>query len=244
MKPYILLPFVLLAGLVIGGLGPRSELERLREELEEAKKLARGSGRGTAPISEVSGLLGIERSAGSKSESGRVAQVGKHNQAAAGSESEDPVADEEAGEDADAVVEKEEERPERNFEEDLDRAIELWQTRVAIARNTFVSNTRLNDKQALKLDTVLAAMNIRIGTTIDEFAKEVSQAETVQPEAGIRLVNDITESMVVAYDELDDTMPKGWRRRAGDKFTMTDFIDPEVARPLAGVEGRLERMVH
>jgi hypothetical protein len=86
-------------------------------------------------------------------------------------------------------------------------------------------------------------MNVRIGTTIDEFANEAKDAEKVQTEAGIRLMNDITESMVTAYDEMDQTMPQGWRRRAGDKFSMTDFIDPEVARPLVGVEGKLEHMV-
>jgi hypothetical protein len=49
--------------------------------------------------------------------------------------------------------------------------------------------------------------------------------------------------MVTAYDEMDRAMPGGWRRSAGSRFTMTDFIDPEVARPLVGVEGRLQDLV-
>jgi hypothetical protein len=123
---------------------------------------------------------------------------------------------------------------------DLDRAIELWQTRVDIAKSTFVANGRLNDAQALHFETALVAMNIRIGATIDEFADSIRDADEVQPEAGIRLVNAITDAMVTTYDEMDETLPQGWRRRAGQSFSLTDFIDPEVARPMVGLEDRLQ----
>lgn len=251
MKSYVLLPFVLLAGLIMGGMGPRSELEKMREELEEAKKLAR-SGGGTAAISDVTNLLGIQRrsSAPASQKPDAVSEAGG---ADTGAES---ISEDEASQRVEAEIaakqqaevsasdEAAENQPERGFEEDIDRAIELWQTRVAIARNTFVANTRLSDAEAAQFDTIVDAMNVRIGTKIDEFAKEVAGAETVQPEAGIRLVNDITESMVSAYDDLDRSMPQEWRRGAGGKFTMTDFIDPEVARPLVGVQGKMEQMIH
>ncbi len=252
MKPYILLPFVLLAGLVIGGLGPRSELAKAREELEEARKLARSGVRPTASMSDVSSLLGIDRKAASAPaavDSGADASPAGGGLSAEKPEKHDPntdgvaVSGSENPEPEENAEQGDEEDPRSGFEDDLDRAIDLWQTRVAIARNTFVANAYLNDSQAVKFDTILEAMNVRIGTTIDEFASEVKDAETVQTEAGIRLMNDITDSMVTAYDEMDQTMPQGWRRRAGDKFTMTDFIDPEVARPLVGIEGKLENMV-
>lgn len=86
-------------------------------------------------------------------------------------------------------------------------------------------------------------MNVRIGTKIDTFAAEIEDAESVQPEAGIRLVNDVTEAMVFTYDEMDNSMPKSWRRRAGEKFNMANFIDPEVARPMVGLEGKMGGMV-
>ncbi len=252
MKPYILLPFVLLAGLVLGGLGPRSELARVKDELEETRKLVRGQGGGAATMSNVSNLLGIERrSASSAPAEGDPENADEDNHDADAPGDDVPSGIEAAGDGAldddgesEASVEDETSDDEdKEFGDDLDRAIELWQARVAIARNTFVSNAHLNDTQAVKFDTLLAAMNVRIGTTIDEFAKDVNETKDVQPEEGIRLVNDITESMVLTYDEMDDTMPKGWRGRAGDKFSMTDFVDPEVARPLVGLEGRLDHMI-
>lgn len=251
MKPYILLPFALLAGLVIGGLGPKSELARMREELKEARKLARTGARPAATMSDVSNLLGIERAPAAESAAPEIGEDiasagGDTEPAAAGQQNpESGDADVTESEEGDAEADEADSEADRRgaFEDDLDRAIDLWQTRVAIARNTFVANAHLNDSQALKFDTILDAMNVRIGTTIDEFANEAKDAEKVQTEAGIRLMNDITESMVTAYDEMDQTMPQGWRRRAGDKFSMTDFIDPEVARPLVGVEGKLEHMV-
>lgn len=249
MKPYILLPFVLLAGLVVGGLGPRAELSRVKDELEKTRKLVREQGGRTATMSNVSNLLGIEHASAAKTaEPDSLGTAEKSPEdvgsATAESSSVEPEAQLEAQASVDDKVDPEEAPEEKNdFSGDLDRAIELWQTRVAIARNTFVSNARLSDAQAVKFDTLLTAMNVRIGTTIDAFAKEVSEVKDVQPEAGIRLVNDITESMVLTYDEMDNAMPKGWRQRAGDKFSVTDFVDPEVARPLVGIEGGLDRMI-
>jgi hypothetical protein len=251
VKSYIFLPFVLLAGLVIGGLGPRSELARVKEELEETRKLVRGQGKGTATMTDVSNLLGIERKATVRSREplGSDVSTGKdedaeHVDAEATVEaseelaksSKDEVDDGEDGEEGEG--EKKEE-----FGDDLDNAIELWQARVAIAKNTFIANARLSDTQALKFNTLLVAMNVRIGTSIDGFAEEVRESDNLQPETGVRLVNDITDSMVMTYDEMDKTMPKGWRRKAGDKFSMTDFVDPEVARPLVGLDGKLGQFV-
>lgn len=258
MKPYIFLPFVLLAGLVIGGVGPRSELAELRAELEQMKKLVPGGGGAGAGISEVSSLLGINRAdsgARSRADSRKRSQDKPASEAdgegaeVQGSDKENSAPGEVSAKPAESAVTEEladdaegADRGEK-FADNLDRAIELWQTRVDIAKSTFIANARLNDAQAVQLETMLAAMNIRIGTTIDKFAGEMKEAESVQPEAGIRLLNDITESMVVTYDEMDKTMPKGWRRRSGASFSLTDFIDPEVARPMVGLEGKFDRMV-
>jgi hypothetical protein len=251
VKSYILLPFVLLAGLVIGGLGPRSELARVKEELAESQKLVRGQGKGTATMTDVSNLLGIERKATVRSRAplGSEVSTGKDEDA----ENVDAEATVEASEelaksskdevdDGEDGEEGEGEKKEK-FGDDLDNAIELWQARVAIAKSTFIANARLSDTQALKFKTLLGAMNVRIGTSIDGFAEEVRESDNLQPETGVRLVNDITDSMVMTYDEMDKTMPKGWRGKAGDKFSMTDFVDPEVARPLVGLDGKLGQFV-
>lgn len=237
MKAYLLLPVALLAGLVIGGIGPRSELAGLRKELELAHALSAGRSRGDADVAAVGGLLGIERRRGSGNE-GTVSQpVASAASDAASAENPQNPADQAGAPQADANDAND---PDASTAWDLDRAVELWQTRVGIAKSTFVSNARLNDAQALHFETTLAAMNIRIGSTIDAFAETIQQADVVQPESGIRLVNAISDAMVTAYDEMDESMPPDWRGRAGDRFTLTDFIDPEVARPLIGVEGKLQ----
>lgn len=248
VKAYLLLPVALLAGLVMGGMGPRSELSELRAELEKTRRLAAKGGRGGADVSGIGGLLGIERReaaapvAGSNTMQTAVSgdtQAGSSEPVAATTAT-NAVPSPRATRRASAAPSdaKADEAP-RAPGWDLDQAVELWQTRVAIAKSTLISNVRLNDTQALQLETTLAAMNIRIGSTIDQFAASIQDAELVQPEAGIRLANDITAAMVTAYDELDTKMPDGWRRRAGERFSLTDFIDPEVARPMVGLEGKL-----
>ena len=44
-----------------------------------------------------------------------------------------------------------------------------------------------------------------------------------------------------AYDDLDRTLPEDWRDKAGPKFQVFDFVNPEVALPLTEVEGTLRR---
>lgn len=249
MKAYILLPFVLLAGLVVGGLGPRAELARTQEELKTAKDLLRKNGGAGSGLGDVTRLLGIERSSDEVAKKAENAENGQESEAQeellhaddsieGGTDAGESSPDGPATVAVDASSE-----PDREFGGDIDRAVELWQARVAIARSTFIANARLNDAQALKFDTLVDAMNVRIGTKIDEFAADIKEAESVQPEAGIRLVNEVTDAMVLTYDEMDNSMPQGWRRRAGEKFNMANFIDPEVARPMVGLEGKMSGMV-
>ena len=250
MKAYILLPFVLLAGLVVGGLGPKAELARTKEELQTANELLSKNGGGASGLGDVTKLLGIDRSSRDVREEPQTVDGIAHEEETEQGPDADPdavadTADSEVNDADEAVVDQEDgdEEVDREFGGDIDRAVELLQVRVDIARSTFVANARLNDSQAVKFDTLLDAMNVRIGTKIDTFAAEIEDAESVQPEAGIRLVNDVTEAMVLTYDEMDNSMPKEWRRRAGEKFNMANFIDPEVARPLVGLEGKMDGMV-
>lgn len=247
MKAYLLLPVALLAGLVMGGMGPRSELAELRAELDKTRRVAARGGRGGAEVSGIGGLLGIERRAAGAAAAGsntmqsavsgdRPSGSSELTDAVAGTNAVPPPSAPRLAADAEPEAKAAEEPREPAW--DLDQAVELWQTRVAIAKSTLISNVRLDDTQAILLETTLAAMNIRIGSTIDQFAASIQDAEMVQPEAGIRLMNDITEAMVTAYDELDTKMPQDWRRRAGERFSLTDFIDPEVARPMVGLENK------
>ncbi len=239
MKSYLLLPLALFAGLVIGGLGPRAELRELRTEAEQMRRIVQSGDRVGAGGSRVGSLLGLEegqrrRSHSMERQPGDGA-VREPDQATAQEE----VAETSQVQRVDQVADVTEPDTSVPGDWDLDAAIELWQTRVEIAKSTFVSNARLNDVQSLQFETALAAMNIRIGATIDAFAASIRDADVVQPEVGIRMVHAITEAMVITYDEMNEELPDGWRQRAGERFSLTDFIDPEVARPLIGIEDRL-----
>jgi hypothetical protein len=71
MKAYLLLPFVLLAGLVIGGIGPRSELAGLRAELEQTRTLASGRGRGGANVTGWGACSALSAAARSRKQRAR-----------------------------------------------------------------------------------------------------------------------------------------------------------------------------
>lgn len=59
-------------------------------------------------------------------------------------------------------------------------------------------------------------------------------------EKGVKLMRDLTTSVAGTYDELDASMPEGWRGDAGKDFSLTAFVDPTVALPLVDVEEKLE----
>ena len=269
--PYIALPFALLLGLVLGGWAPRSEVRSKDTELAALRKqLAQRASR-AGPIGNVTELLGIEETAPDGEQepprrprrrrrrpapataaastsaaavadlptNGPPASTGLTLRAEAEPSPERPDTAARTGESPEEPVDGE---PEERFTQSIERAAAAWELRVDVARSTFVANAALSEGEVTRFDTAVAAMNIRIGQSIADFAEAVEDAEYVQPEAGFRLANEVTDSIVLTYDELDGSLPDDWRRRAGEKFSMADFIDPLVAMPLAGVQERLEHM--
>jgi len=237
MKSLLFIPFALFLGLIVGSWSPRGEIASLKKDLASTKELLKNQPGQKRSFSEVTSLLGIERTESSDRNETEIKED------VATSEEPDATDEVAAGEFAESnAVENVETPPERtqeDMEADIDKAVELWRMRVDIARSTFVSNTGMNDQQAMQFDQRVDDMNLRIGETIDLFAENIDGAEEVQMEAGIRVMNDITESIVEAYDEIDKTLPEGWRRNTGEDFSLLNFIDPEVGRPLVGLEGQL-----
>jgi len=127
-------------------------------------------------------------------------------------------------------------RQHKSMSEEIKKASELWNTRVALARNSFISNTELNRDQQDKFDVLLTAMNLRLGDRMEQWADYLKVKGELNPEDGIRMMNDLSGVMVLTYDELDGSMPPSWRDKAGEDFQLFNFIDPEVAMPLAEVE--------
>ena len=253
MKIIVFIPLALLIGMLIGSWSPRSEIARLTEELKTTRELLKHQPRKARTINQVTSLLGIDRSPDSPAPTGAPASDDElhatvpatHQSADAEAHSTDVALTNAAS----AVSSQEENatppeatRPKEDMGDEIDRAVDLWQMRVNVARSTFISNTRLSETQAMQFDTLIQSMNIRIGETIDNFAANLQDAEEVQMEAGIRLMNAITDSVVLTYDEMDEALQEDWRRESGKEFNLMDFIDPEVGRPLINVQDKLDGM--
>jgi hypothetical protein len=237
MKSLLFIPFALFLGLIVGSWSPRGEIASLKEDLASTRELLKNQPDQKRSFSEVTSLLGIERPESSDR------KETKTKEDVATSEDMDATDEAVAVEFADTnAVENAGAPPERtqeDMDDAIDKAVELWRMRVDIARSTFVSNTGMNDQQAMQFDQMVDNMNLKIGETIDLFAENLDGAVEVQMEAGIRVMNEITESIVEAYDEIDKTLPEGWRRNTGEDFSLLNFIDPEVGRPLVGLEDQL-----
>lgn len=131
-----------------------------------------------------------------------------------------------------------------NLLQSLETASALWKTRADLARNSFVSTVTTTEEQAAQFEVTMAAMNIRLSNNIRTWVDFVKKEGTVTPETGIRIMNDLSSSLVLAYNDLDRTMPPDWRQKAGAKFQVFDFINPEVAMPLTEVETIFSAMDH
>jgi hypothetical protein len=58
-------------------------------------------------------------------------------------------------------------------------------------------------------------------------------------ELQVRMMNDLSGALVLTYDEMDRTLPPGWRESASDEFRLTDMVDPSVAAPMTNVTDKM-----
>ena len=126
------------------------------------------------------------------------------------------------------------------FEDKIERAAELWTVRSQLARDAFLANISATEEQAGRFDVLVEAMNIRLEHAIEKWAGILKEGSMSGREAGVRMMNEITNTLVLSYDEMNRAMPNGWSNAAGINFQFIDHIDPYVASPLAGLEGKFQ----
>lgn len=235
MSPRILIAVViaLVAGLLLGRMGPQIDLRRARERIKELESEQAARARsGGAPLSGVKSMLKVSQAdmeAGAKARRKREEDakqqgtVGTNGPTSADSGS-DTNATERAARDRAAMT---------NQIETMKRA---WSLRVDIARTNFIAKTKLDEKGRADFDVLVEAMNLRLGTAIDKWATVIREKNEMTPELGVRMMTDLGNAVVLTYDEFDRVLPPTWRENAG-KFEMVDFIDPEVLTPLQDLEG-------
>lgn len=259
MKAWIFVPIALLTGLVIGGWGPRSDLLAARRELDATRNMLRETKRGRGDLGGITRLIGIDgrpgaRAAGTKRSAaksptttpqfvpveGGVSQDSAATNAAVDQPSTGSVAAAAVVPPAAESTADAEPAQGRHLKDQIDTAMDLWKTRSDIARATVIANLGLTQEEALQFDVLVAAMNKRIGHSLNTLAEGLKRDEQFTEESAIRVANEVTSAIVLGYSDMDRNMPKGWRERTGEEFSMTDFIDPSVAKPLIPVEGKLE----
>jgi hypothetical protein len=122
----------------------------------------------------------------------------------------------------------------------IEEAARLWEIRAELARDGFLSSIGADEEQSLRFDVLMEAMNIRLEHAIESWAQVLVAGEMPVREVGVRMMNEISEALVITYDEMDRGMPSTWKQNAGPEFQLIDYIDPTVALPLSGVADRLE----
>ena len=133
--------------------------------------------------------------------------------------------------------------PPRRSVEDLgvriEEAQELWRTRVEVARAQWKDKLKLSGEKEQAFDAALQEMNERLYDSIAAVADMIAGSETMSPELGLRLVGETTAIMAETYDRIGACVPQEMRTDVSS-IQMVDFIDPGVAEPLVGVQGKLE----
>jgi hypothetical protein len=240
MKTFLCALLALLVGLVLGGWGPKSDLRKAREEIDQLKKQVH-TRTSHAGLDGITSLLRIPeggtpaRTGAAKPAPVAVSVTVSTNTAATAGEPPRRRPRHRDSEDEDDPT-----SPDRQtLQERLKTASNLWKTRADLARNAFVSNVTTSGVQASQFDLAVADMNLRLGSAIREWADLIKQEQTLTPETGIRMMHALSSELVQTYDQFDETMPADWRTRAGEKFQVFDLIDPQVAMPLTEIEVQL-----
>ncbi len=239
MKGWIIVPLIFLAGLLIGGVQPRSELRRLRKDLDTRKKVESAPASQDRQLASFLNMLPMAPSA-------RDAQPARPSAGTNQAELAGAQADATTGTVAEAGTDKHwkdmtsEERT-AAFKARMEQAAEVWRLRTEVARGTFASKTGFSEKEMTDFDVLMTSMNVRLEDLFVKTAEQLKAGEAFTPETGIRLMNGLTESMVLTYNEMDRKLPATWRQDAGTSFDLVTYVDPVVVAPLMEVQDKLPK---
>ncbi len=238
MKTGFWLLFALLIGMVLGGLGPKADLRQAREELAQFKKQKpHRTSDGLAGITSMLRIPDAEPPTETRRHRPPPSVSLSVNQAPGGltpSVTTSNVPDDRRVGEAPATG-----AGRATLQTRIEQAADLWKVRVDLARNGFVANVATAPELAAQFDAVIADMNSRLGADIRTWVDYLKTQPQATPETGIRMMSTLSTDLVQTYEDLDATMPAGWREQAGESFQVFDFIDPQVALPLTEVEQAL-----
>ena len=243
MKIILWIPLVCLAGFMIGSWGAKEELRAFKESVKEGQREA---ARKTGGFDTFANIVKIPEMARRPRRDRRSAKKGAEvipaKSVAMADASRDAVRDTQP---TNAVAGKPQERnaPQSLSREDLSARIaeaqDLWRTRVDVSRAQWKERLKLSGESEKAFDAALQEMNERLYDSIAAVADHVAGMETMTPELGLRLVGETTAIMAEAYDRIGACVPQEMRSDVSS-IQMVDFVDPGVAEPLIGVQGKLD----
>ena len=242
-KILLWLPLACLVGLVVGSWGAKEELRAFKESVKEGQK---ESARKAGGFDTFANMVKIPEMAHRPRKGKRPA---KKSVKAVSTNSvevvEIPQKTAKDNQPTNAVAEKSQDRktPSRPSREDLrvriEEAQELWRTRVDVARAQWKEKLKLSGESEKAFDAALQEMNERLYDSVAAVADLVADMETMTPELGLRLVGETTAIMAETYDRIGACVPQEMRSDVSS-MQMVDFVDPGVAEPLIGVQGKLD----
>ena len=234
-RSFILAVLCLFAGLLVGRLAPLADLRRVEAELAEAKAGPVRRTPSEAAVTGVRSMLQVSDQDMDKARRIRRARQLMTNEVVA--EAALPVVTNGAV-DAVAVTTSRVEavRDRSSLSNSINHLKKGWDMRRDLARNNLIRQLALPETSVNQFDVLVEAMNLRLGATVDAWSMKLLEQGSVNEEDGLRMMNELSEAMVLTYDEMDRTMPAGWREKVGPKFDLMRFIDPEVLTPLQDLE--------
>ena len=231
----------LVVGYILGGWSPRSDIYALEKKIAQLEhKFEERAYGGNPSLSGITQMLNVPDKPDPQSSRGDGESDAKSSADEGAMEPSEASTTEEEGEEPEAENEAEVPDEPESFEKRIEQAAELWGMRSDIARNSFLTNINATEEESGRFDILVEAMNIRLESTIGKWAATLNEDSVPAREAGLRMMNEITDALVLTYDELNRSMPPSWSDDAGNEFQLVDYIDPLVAMPLSGLEDTLQ----
>jgi hypothetical protein len=231
MKLWHLLPFTLLAGLLIGRWLPNEDTR-----IESAVRMEVTAQKNTDALNNITRMVQIPDKASKPRK--RVTAV--TNQPPEGATN--AISIDLTNTNAPAHHGHRERISPEDLRARIDEAKELWRTRAELARVQMLDKLGLKTvEQQTAFDNAVNTMNQTMFDTMKGLATEVKNSPEMTTEQGIRVVAEMTTSMTTAYDALFKAVPQDKQSEVG-KMQMTDFIDPNVIEPLTEVQDKLQTM--
>lgn len=114
-----------------------------------------------------------------------------------------------------------------------------WVRRAAASRSNFIARAELKEDEVARFDVVVASMNIRLGDVLDPLIADLQAGLPVTPEDRARLVNEISDVVVLTYDELSRGLPDApVSQVSSNPLNVVQFADPRYVPFLRGFSPR------